>query len=154
MLKGIICPVSHERIDSNISRTTVLFNTVFMLIYLVTLQPVFLYAVTIDYAIRAFGYNSISPFCILASLTIKATGITPKLIDKAPKVFASRLGLICAVLGVLFFLLDMHLASRIVISFFTTLTFLDSVVNICVGCLIYNYLVFPFLGKKQAEALN
>jgi hypothetical protein len=148
MLQKIICPISSERIDSNTSRLTVLINTILMVVFLLTLQPVYLYIVTIDYTIRALGSNRFSPICIIASLAIKAIGTKPKMIDKAPKVFASRLGLICAILGMVFFQLEMNLSSQIVIGFFTVLTFLDSVVDICVGCIIYQYIVFPFLGDK------
>lgn len=68
-------------------------------------------------------------------------------IAAAPKVFASRLGFICAVLGVVFISMGMTLASTIVIAMFTVLAILDSVFNFCVGCLIYHTLVFPFYKK-------
>lgn len=149
MFSTIICPVSADRINSHTSRITVFLNTVLMVGFLLTLQPVYLYVVFIDYFIRAWGYNKISPIANIALLITKVLNLSPKMIDKAPKVFASRLGLICAVLGAVFYLAGNFFASRIVISFFCILTFLDSVVNVCVGCLIYNYLVFPYFRKNS-----
>lgn len=148
MFSSIICPVSAEKVDSHVSRLTVFINDALMVYFLFTLQPIALLIVTVDYGIRAAGYNQYSPLCILSSLIIKATGIQPKMVDKAPKMFASRLGFICAALGLLFITTDFPTASRGIIGLFVVLATLDSVFNLCVGCMIYNYLVFPFFKKS------
>ncbi len=147
MFKNIVCPISSDKVDSNVSRFTVFINAVLMIIFLITLQPIPLYLVTIDYGIRAFGYNNYSPICKLSTVIINSITSQTKMVDKAPKVFASRLGFICAVLGVVFISMGMTLASTIVIAMFTVLAILDSVFNFCVGCLIYHTLVFPFYKK-------
>lgn len=149
MISNVVCPISSERVDSHVSRLTVFFNAALMIVYLITLNPVPLIVVAIDYAIRAFGYNQFSPLCFLASLIIRILGSKPKMVDKAPKMFASRLGLICAILGVVFHFVGWTLASMSIIGFFTVLALLDSVVNFCVGCLIYHTFVFPFF--KEAD---
>jgi hypothetical membrane protein len=150
MLTNLVCPVSAEQVDSRVSRLTVFINAALMIAFMFTLQPILLYIVTIDYGIRAAGYNNYSPLCFLSSLTIKLLGIKHKMVDKAPKMFASRLGFICATLGVVFISLDMVMASMGIIGFFIVLALADSVFNFCVGCLIYNYLVFPFFKDKMA----
>ena len=147
MFTSIICPISAEKVDSNVSRLTVFINAALMIAFLITLQPVLLYIVTIDYGIRAFGYNKYSPLCKLSALVAKALGWETKMVDKAPKMFASRLGFICAVLGTVFITLNMPIGSMLIIGLFTVLAFLDSAVNLCVGCLIYNFFVFPFFNK-------
>jgi hypothetical protein len=73
-----------------------------MVAFMLTLNPIFLYVVTFDYGIRAMGYNNFSPLCFLAALIIKLIGSKSKMVDKAPKMFASRLGFICAALGTVF----------------------------------------------------
>jgi hypothetical protein len=148
MFSQIICPVSSKKVDSHISRLTVFMNAVLMICFLFSLEPIFLVVVVIDYGIRAFGYNQYSPLCFLSSLVIKLIRTQPKMTDKSPKVFASRLGFICAVMGWVFVIYGMPVASRLIIGFFEILAILDSVFNFCVGCLIYNYLVFPFFEKK------
>jgi hypothetical protein len=105
--------------------------------------------VAVDYGIRAFGYNQFSPLCFISNLTIKLIGTKSKMVDKAPKMFASRLGWICAILGVVFYYLGWNIASMGIIGFFTVLALLDSVANFCVGCLIYHTFVFPFF--KEAD---
>ena len=148
MLVKIICPISSERVDSHISRLTVFINDALMVYFLLSLQPIALFIVTLDYGIRAMDYNQYSPLCVLSSLIIKTIGLQPKPVDKAPKIFASRLGFICAVLGSVFITLNMPEASRGIIGLFVALATLDSVFDICVGCMIYNYLVFPFFKEK------
>ena len=149
MISNVVCPISSERVDSHVSRLTVFFNAALMIVYLLTLNPIPLIVVMIDYGIRAFGYNQYSPLCFTASMIVKIVGSKPKMVDKAPKMFASRLGWICAVLGVVFFYLGWSVASMSVIGFFTVLALLDSLANFCVGCLIYHTFVFPFF--KEAD---
>ncbi len=150
MLTNLVCPVSAERVDSNVSRLTVFINAALMIAFMFTLQPVLLYIVSIDYGIRAAGYNNYSPLCFLASTITKLIGSKPKMVDKAPKMFASSLRFICAALGVVFISLDMVTASMGIIGLFICLALADSVLNLCVGCMIYNYLVFPFFKGKAA----
>lgn len=147
MLTNIICPISTEKVDSHVSRLTVFMNDILMVYFLFSLQPIAIFMVTLDYGIRAMGSNRYSPLCFLASLIIQLSGIKPKMVDKAPKIFASRLGFICAALGSIFIIANMPMASRGVIGFFVALATLDSVFDFCVGCMIYNYLVFPFFKK-------
>lgn len=147
MLTNIICPISTEKVDSHVSRLTVFMNDVLMVYFLFSLQPIAIFMVTLDYGIRAMGSNRYSPLCFLSSLIIQLSGIKPKMVDKAPKIFASRLGFICAALGSIFIIANMPMASRGVIGFFVALATLDSVFDFCVGCMIYNYLVFPFFKK-------
>lgn len=150
MFTNIVCPISAEKVDSNTSRLTVFINAALMIAFMFTLQPVLLYIVTIDCAMRAIGYNQYSPLCFIASNLLKLIGSKPKPVDKAPKMFASRLGFICAASGVVFISVDMVIASRSIIGLFICLALADSVLNFCVGCIIYNYLVFPFFKGNAA----
>lgn len=148
MFNNIICPISTERVDSHISRLTVFLQVIVLAYFLFTLQAIPLYIVTIDCGLRALGQNRFSFLCLLASLLVKAIGITPKMTDKAPKEFASRLGFLCGLLGSIFITLHMPTASIVIIGMWTILAILDSVFNFCVGCLIYNYIVYPFYKKR------
>lgn len=147
MYSNIICPISTEKADSSISRLTVFINAALMIAFLLTLKPILLYIVTLDYGIRAFGYTSYSPLCKISTFVSKMLKWKIKMVDKAPKMFASRLGLICAVLGTIFISIDMPFASIAIIGLFAVLALLDSVANLCVGCMIYNFFVFPFFYK-------
>ena len=147
MFTIIICPVSTVKVDSHISRLTVFLNVLLMVYFLFTVAPLAILVVAIDYGIRAMGYNQYSPICFIASLIIRISGMKAKMVDKAPKIFASRLGFICATLGFIFITAQLTFASILIVSLFVVLATLDSVFDFCVGCMIYNYLVFPFFNK-------
>jgi len=147
MFTNIICPISSEKVDSHVSRITVFINDALMIAFLFSLQPILIYIVTIDYGIRSMGYNQYSPICFIASFLVRLIGIQPKMTNKAPKIFASRLGFICATLGSLFVTINMPMASILIIGLFVVLATLDSVFDLCVGCMIYNYFVFPFYHR-------
>ncbi len=149
----LVCPVSFQQIDSNVSRLTVFMNAVLMAVFMFTLQPILLYIVSVDYFIRATGKKKYSPMGFLSGQVVKLLGLPPKMIDMAQKVFASRLGFLCAFLGTIFIHLDWPVAAMSIIGFFMLLATLDSVFDLCVGCLIYRFFVFPWLGHKVKRHL-
>lgn len=148
-MNAIICPVSSEKIDSNVSRLTVFINVVSLAAFLLTLNPVFGYIVAIDYFIRAFLSGKYSPLRFISLQTIKALRLTEKPINIAQKIFASRLGFLCILASVVLLHLQFILAAYIVGGMLLVLAIADSVFDLCVGCLIYNYIVYPFYSKKM-----
>ena len=147
-MKNLICPISTEKIDSNVSRLTVFLNVILMAIFLVTLNPVFIIVVALDYFIRAALDIKYSPIRLVASGGIGILDLKKKPIDLVPKVFASRLGFVCALASAVLVLLDYDIASMGVAGLLMVLSIMDSVFNFCVGCAIYNYLVYPFYKDK------
>ena len=147
-MKNVVCPISSERIDSNVSRLTVFLNVVLMALFLVTLNPVYIIVVTVDYFIRAALHVKYSPIRLVAVGAVQGLNLKKKPIDLAQKIFASRLGLLCAFASTVLLLLDYNIASMSIAGFLMVLSIMDSVFNFCVGCLIYNYLVYPFYKDK------
>jgi len=66
-MKNIVCPISTEKIDSNVSRLTVFLNVILIALFLVTLNPIFIIVVTLDYFIRAALEAKYSPLWLLTS---------------------------------------------------------------------------------------
>lgn len=151
MLLHLVCPISYEQVDSNASRLTVFVNVILMVVFMFTLEPILLYIVSFDYFIRACGFKKYSPIAFVSRKVIAGLKIAPVMIDVAQKTFASRLGFACALAGTIFILNTMPIAAMSIIGFFIVLATLDSIFDICVGCLIYNYLVFPFLGHLHTQ---
>lgn len=141
---SLVCPISDKIVDSNISRLTVFLNVLLMGIFLYTHIPLVIIIVTIDYAIRAFWNTENSPACFTAKHLVRFLNISPKPIDLAPKIFAARLGFLCALTATIFILLNYTTASLVVTTLLITLSTLDSVFNFCLGCWIYAYIVIPF----------
>ena len=148
-MKGIVCPISIEKIDSNVSRLTVFMNVVLMGIFLYTKNPLFIGIVAIDYFIRAALKVEYSPIRFFAFYIISGLNVKKKPINLAPKIFASRLGLICAFVAVILQLMGYTTGALITAGLLMVLSIMDSVFNFCVGCLIYNFLVYPFYKDKN-----
>ncbi|WP_167611552.1 DUF4395 domain-containing protein [Maribellus sediminis] len=148
-MKGIVCPISIEKIDSNVSRLTVFINVVFMGVFLYSKNPLFIGIVAVDYFIRATLKVEYSPIRFLALYIISALNVKKKPINLAPKIFASRLGLICALMAAILQLTGHTSGALITAGLLMVLSILDSVFNYCVGCIIYNFIVYPFYKDKN-----
>ena len=147
-MKNIVCPISTEEIDSNVSRLTVFLNVILMALFLGTLNPIFIIVVTLDYFIRAALEAKYSPLWLVASMGIGILDLKRKPIGLAQKVFASRLGFFCAFSSTVLVLLDYNIASISVAGLLMILSIIDSVFSFCLGCVVYNYLVYPFYKDK------
>lgn len=118
-------------------------------VFILTLNPVWIFIVSFDYCIRAFVGLKYSPVRLVAVNIIKVIGLNKKLINLAPKIFASRLGFICAFTASILIALQFYTISLMVAGLLMILSIMDSLFNICVGCLIYNYLVYPLMKMEQ-----
>lgn len=146
-MKTLICPISTQRISSRVVRLTGLMMATMIALYLLTGNITFILAIVIDYFIRAFTGLNASPFSWLAAQIAGWFGGTPHQIDKAPKIFAARVGWLFALAtAILYF--SHPTASLIVGATLMGFALLESVFDLCVGCLVYTYLVFPFLGES------
>jgi len=146
--KDLVCPISIEKIDSNVSRITIFINVLLMVCFVFTLNPIFIGIVAIDYFIRATMEIKYSPIRVIALKITSVLKLEKKPINQAQKVFASRLGSICAFSALVLILLGLSIGSIVIASILLVLSTLDSIFNFCVGCLIYNYLVYPFYKNK------
>lgn len=145
----LICPVSPERVDENRVRVTALGVVFIMGAYFVTGSALFPALLTVDFFIRAFTKLSYSPLSYLAHLFVKAIGAREVLIDKAPKIFAARVGLILTAITTLGALLDLPLVAYISGSVLVLFAFLECGLNFCMGCWVYSYVVYPLVRKNQ-----
>lgn len=147
-MKNLICPISNEKIDSYVSQLTIFISVVLVVTFMLTQQPLYLYIAALDYCIRAFGNSRYSPLRLIAIGISKLIQWKPKMIDKAPKVFASRLGFLCLLAATIFFSVNMPVAAIGIAAMATSLFLLDALGIVCVGCLIYHHIVFPYFNKS------
>lgn len=148
-LTQLICPLSSERLDENRVRVTALGVVLLLGVYFVTGSALVPALLTLDFIIRAFTSLSYSPLSYLAHLFVKAMGTNEILIDKAPKVFAARIGFIFASLTTLGALLDLPLLAVISGSTLVLFAFLECGLNFCMGCWAYSLVVYPFFRKNK-----
>src|SRR5665811_2070896 len=91
------------------------FNSVFLFVFL-----------TADFFIRGFTEMKFSPISYASHSLTNSLNFPVKMIDKAPKIFAARLGFLMSALIGLLFILNFKLASMIVagmLTFFAGLEF-------------------------------
>jgi hypothetical protein len=116
--------------------------------YLITGNAVFPAVLVVDFFIRAFTRLPFSPLSWLAHHIVTLIGTQPVLIDKAPKVFAARIGMTLTLLTTLGAVFNWYLMSSITGSVLILFAFLECGLNFCMGCWVYTYMVYPLVRKK------
>jgi len=146
--KQMICPVSPERIDENKVRATALGVVIIMGAFLITENIIFPSLLFADFYIRSFTRLKNSPLSWLANLFVAALGTQPVWIDKAPKVFAARIGFLLSALTLVSALVGLPLLAVVTGVTLVGFAFLECGLNFCAGCWVYTYVVFPLVRKK------
>lgn len=146
-MKNLVCPISDQRINEQVTRLNALFAVGVIVLAFVLNSVLVMIFLMADFFIRAFTEMKFSPISFVSHYLSNALNLPLKMIDKAPKVFAARMGFLMTALITGLFVSDLNLASVIVsgvLIFFATLEFLFA---ICAGCMIYAYLILPFYKK-------
>ncbi len=146
-MNSIICPVSKEKIDKNESRVTVFISVIFMAAFIYTRHPAYMIFATTDTLIRAVFLAKYSLLSMMASRISRFFNWDAKKTGLAKKIFAARLGMLCGIMSIVLFYLDLELASLAIAGFWMFLAILDSLFDFCVGCIIYTYLILPSINK-------
>ena len=146
-MRNLICPVSPLRINETTARLTGFLMATLLTLYLATGNLIFVLVSAADYAIRAFTTLPASPASWLAAQLGQRLHLPVRPIDKAPKIFAARVGFVCALTIVGLYPLHRP-SSRAVAVMLVSFALLESVLNVCVGCLVYTYVVFPRFKPK------
>ncbi len=143
MFSDVICPVNNNKINKNLSRVTVFINASLLALYVITGMPLLVALVALDYGIRAIWKPEYSPLRWVALQIVNVLNIPEKEMDQAPKLFASRVGFLFAFASLIFVPISMPV-SLVVAGILTVFAYADSVLDFCVGCITYTYIVLPF----------
>jgi len=143
-MKQIVCPISDERINEQVTRINALFG-ILLVVGGFVFNSVFLFVFLMaDFYIRAFTKAKFSPISYLSHSMANTLNLNKKSIDKAPKIFAARIGFLMTLAITVLFLFQLNTAAFVVggiLVFFATLEF---ALAICMGCIMYTYLILPF----------
>jgi hypothetical protein len=146
-MKNLVCPISDQRVNEQVTRLNAMF-TIGIVVLAFVFNSIFLFVFLMaDFFIRAFTEINFSPLNYASHYLSNAFNFPVRMIDKAPKIFAARLGFIMTTSIAALFILNLKLAAIVVSSvliFFASLEFLFA---LCVGCMIYSYLILPFYKK-------
>jgi hypothetical protein len=83
----------------------------------------------------------------MGSKLVRLLSVEPVWIDKAPKVFAARIGFVFSMLTLAGMLLGLEVLATISASTLVLFAFLECGLNFCMGCWVYTYVVFPLVRK-------
>ena len=147
-MNTLICPISKDKVNRNVVRFTGFIVAMLVLLFAITANPLIILFTAVDFYIRAFTTLTISPVAWLAKKITKTFHLKGEMIDKAPKLFAARVGLIFSATSSLLFLIS-PVASITVALILMAFALLESLFNFCVGCVVYTYIVLP-LNKRTA----
>ena len=142
-MNNLVCPISTQQINEYASRVVATVIVSLITLFIITQNVWFLIFAIFDFTFRVFEKVKFSPISWFVSKLFNITNLPKKLVNKAPKVFAARLGFFLSVLALaLFFFYPT--VSIIIAGVLGICAFADAAFNYCIGCVIYHYVVFPF----------
>lgn len=142
-MKQLICPISNEMVNERLTRLNAFFTILIVTAGFVFNSVIFPLVLLADFFIRAFTNAKISPVSFLSTGLAKLLHLSKKPIDKAPKIFAARMGFVMTLVIATLFLLQFYTASMVVAGILVFFATLEFAFGICVGCIIYTYFVLP-----------
>lgn len=143
-IKQLVCPISDKRVDEQVTRINALIGILMITAGLIFNAVFFMIVLTVDFYIRAFSNARYSPVSFISHRMADALNLNKKEIDKAPKIFAARIGFLMSLAITVLMILQLNTAAFViggVLVFFATLEF---ALAVCMGCILYTYLVLPF----------
>ena len=147
--KQLICPISPERVDENKVRVTALGVIGIMGAFFMTGYVIFPAFLAVDFFIRAFTSLTYSPLSWISYIFVKSLGTSEVWIDKAPKIFAARIGFLLTFITTVSSLLGMPLLAIVMGTTLVAFAFLECGLNFCAGCWVYTYIVYPLVRKNR-----
>ena len=146
-MNNLVCPMSNDLIDKNASRIGAALTALLLVVYGFTgFWPLLVFVVA-DFVIRVFS-SFPSPLSWLGRSITQLLRIPPKKMNKGPKIFAWRIGFVMA-LASLALLPFSATASCVVALVLAGFSVLDGVFNVCIGCVIYTYVVLPYAERAH-----
>lgn len=142
-MKNIICPVSPDRILEAQPRISALIVVLFLGLFLLTqlwIIPLFL---VIDFFQRGFlkgKYSFVGAFSRYVSRNYFSDS---QKIDKAPKVFAARLGFVFSSLVLMATIIGLGVVANILAALLVAFASIECFFNVCVGCYVYSWFILP-----------
>ena len=146
-MSSLICPVSPDKIDKNAGRIGAVLTAGLLGAYAYTGMLAFLVLVVIDYVLRVFVGKARPPIAYVARVVAKGLGLGKKPMNKGPKVFAWRVGFLFALAAFLLAFLSPY-ASVVVAIALLGFNLLDGVLNFCLGCVVYTYVILPLMNAQ------
>src|SRR5680860_45016 len=144
MMKQLLCPISDERINERVTRINALLGILFLVAGFATNSIFFFIFLSADFYVRAFTKTKFSPISYVSHQMANTLNLQKKSIDKAPKIFAARIGFLLTLAITVLFLSNFYTAAIVVGGVLVFFASLEFALAICMGCVMYTYLILPF----------
>jgi len=129
----LLCPVSTKEINEKAARIGAGLVLACALAGLMGRCPwVFLY-LAVDFFVRGLLSVSGSPISVVSRTAARRFGLTPRLANAGPKIFAARLGLLCSTAATVLYLLEMSTAGDVVAGMLCVCAALEAFFGLCLG---------------------
>jgi len=143
-LKQLVCPISVERINERVTRINAIFAILLLIVGFVSDNVIFPAILMADFYIRGFIKVKFSPMSYVSFQMTNVLQLNKKVVDKAPKVFAARLGFLLTFIITLLMLFGFNTVALMVGGVLVFFASLEFALAVCMGCIIYTYLILPF----------
>ena len=146
-MQNLVCPISDQRVNEQITRlNAMLVIGIIVLAFVLNSLSLFVFLMA-DFFIRTFTNLKFSPISFASHSLSNALNLPIRMIDKAPKIFAARLGFLMTLAMALLFIFNFKITAIAVTAILIFFASLEFFLAICAGCLIYTYLILPFYKK-------
>lgn len=147
-MKNLICPISSEKVNENVVRITAFWVVMLTALFIAVPNPFIPIYLVFDFFIRAFTKSKYSPLSWISAGIVRSLNLNPQWIDRAPKIFAARVGLLFSILMFAFFVFGFPVAAVSTGAVLVLFAFLECGLNFCAGCWVYTYVVLPLYRDK------
>ena len=151
-MNKLICPISIEKVNNPTVRITGFLVALSVVAYAITGSPLIMAGLCADFIIRAFTPLKYSPLSWLADKTSQTLRFKKMPIDKAPKLFAARVGFLFTFAATALSFIS-PAASLVVALVLMTFALLESLFDFCVGCVVYTYLILPLNNRSKKPSV-
>lgn len=131
------CPVNFQKVDENQIRIQAILVTLSALGFVFSGWIAFAVLLVYDFTVRLFISSKFSLFAQIAPFILKIFNIHEQLVDSAPKIFASRIGLGFSIAIVFTSLYGVNEIATVFAIILAICAALDALFNYCVGCKVY-----------------
>ncbi len=140
-VKELICPVSTERVNEKVVRCNALLTILLVATAIYFKSPWLLLLLVADFYVRAFTTLKTSPLTYISRNIVLWLKLELKTIDKAPKIFAARLGFLMSLTILVLFLSGLLNAALVIAGILSLFALLELTIGFCAGCYIYSYVL-------------
>jgi hypothetical protein len=147
-MNNLICPISTEKANENVVRITASWVILLTALFIAFPNPFIPIYLVFDFYIRAFTKIKYSPLSWASAGIARSLKLTPIMIDKAPKIFAARVGLLFSIFMFALTILSFPVAATTTASVLILFAFLECGLNFCAGCWVYTFVVLPLYRDK------